>query len=137
MVHRPPPKFLNRQEPLTTAKLQILPPHSFLKNIHKTYDSGLVSTLIRVVTYHTRSPTVCATLIFIMGSVMGQFPLRNGVLLVVAIRESALTNGGKSGNDNGVCRSLFYLHTCTRFTVKNNKDKGLPTSLSFLLQPLY
>jgi hypothetical protein len=31
----------------------------------------------------------------------------------------------------------FYLHTCTRFTLKSNKDKGLPTFLSLLLQLLY
>ena len=29
--------------------------------------------------------TVCANAISVMGSVMGQFPLRDGVLLVVAI----------------------------------------------------
>ena len=32
--------------------------------------------------------------------------LCNGVLLVVAIRQSPLANGENSGNGNGVCRSL-------------------------------
>ena len=31
--------------------------------------------------------TVCATPILAMGSVMGQFPLYNGVLLMIAIRD--------------------------------------------------
>ena len=32
------------------------------------------------------SPTVCVTPITVMGSVMGLFPLRNGVYLVTAIK---------------------------------------------------
>ena len=35
---------------------------------------------------HTYSPTVCATPILAMGYVMGQFPLCNGVLLMITIR---------------------------------------------------
>ena len=51
----------------------------------------------------TLCPMLCAP-ISAMGSVMGQFPLRNRVLLVVAT--SLLANGEYSGNDNWICRSV-------------------------------
>ena len=42
-----------------------------------------------------------------MGSVMGQFPLRNGVFFSGCYKVKSVGQWGKnSGNGNGVCRSL-------------------------------
>ena len=49
-------------------------------------------------------PTVSATPITVMGSVMGLFLLRNGVYLVTAISKPHCPMRKNSGNCNGVCR---------------------------------
>ena len=51
-------------------------------------------------------PNLCAILISVMGSVMGHFPLSNGVLLVIAKGKVHWPMRKNSGNGNDVCRSL-------------------------------
>ena len=49
-------------------------------------DGLIFHALIKLLQFVKECPKVCATPILVVRFVMGQFPLRNGVLLMIALR---------------------------------------------------
>ena len=62
----------------------------FQSETNKTWvqqsEAKMLSHIDLIGLFMYQCPTVCATPITVMGSVMGLFPLRNGVYLVTAIK---------------------------------------------------